>query len=204
MLVPGSGVDLQHFGKRPMNPFRSSRAPVFLFIGRILWDKGLRELIDSARWLKKTAPDAQIQVAGKADVDNLTAVGEKQLTKWIQEGVIEYLGFHEDPRQLIEEADCVVLPSYREGLPRSLLEGAAIGRPLLASDCAGCTEVVVDGVNGFIFRKKSAQSLLEAMERFLNLSFSERQQFGDAARAMAEKEFDQRLVFEKYLAATLE
>ena len=203
VLVPGSGVDLERFDKRPMNRSRSLEAPVFLFIGRILWDKGLQELIDSARQLKKTIPDAQIQIAGKAEVDNATAVGEVQLTKWIQEGVVEYLGFHEDPRTLIENADCIVLPSYREGLPRSLLEGAAMGRPLLASDCVGCTEVVVDGVNGFIFRKKSAQSLLEAMERFIALSFSERQQFGNAARALAEKKFDQKMVFERYLAMTV-
>ena len=203
VLVPGSGVDLERFDKRPMNRSRSLEAPVFLFIGRILWDKGLQELIDSARQLKKTIPDAQIQIAGKAEVDNATAVGEVQMTKWIQEGVVEYLGFHEDPRALIENADCIVLPSYREGLPRSLLEGAAMGRPLLASDCVGCTEVVVDGVNGFIFRKKSAQSLLEAMERFIALSFSERQQFGNAARALAEKKFDQKMVFERYLAMTV-
>ena len=117
----------------------------------------------------------------------MTAVGEGQLTELADEGVIEYLGFHSDPRGLIENADCVVLPSYREGLPRSLLEGAAIGRPLLASDCVGCTEVVVDGVNGFLFRKKNTQSLLRAMEKFAHLSISERQRFGDAARAIAEK-----------------
>ena len=78
-----------------------------------------------------------------------------------------------------------------------------MGRPLLASDCVGCTEIVVDGVNGFIFRKKSAKSLLEAMERFLALSFSERQQFGDAARVLAEKNFDQKIVFDRYLAMTV-
>jgi len=202
VLIPGSGLDLYHYSQRPIKRTRSQDAPVFLYIGRVLWDKGIGEFVESARKLKETHPGAQCQIAGKVDVDNVTAIGKSQVIKWENEGVIKYLGFHHDPRGFIEDADCVVLPSYREGLPRSLLEGAAMGRPLLASDCPGCTDVVMDGVNGFVFRKKSAESLLSAMRRFIKLSFSERQQIGAAGRKIVEDRFDQSLVHEAYLKVT--
>lgn len=197
--VPGSGVNLQHFEPHDLPVSISGGEPVFLLVARLLWDKGVGEFVEAARLLKSRFPIARFCLLGDVAAANRTAISEQQVQEWVQEGVIDYLGTVADVRPLIAQADCVVLPSYREGLPRSLLEAAAMGRPLIATDVTGCREVVEDGVNGFLCTVKDADSLAQAMERFMKLPREAIVDMGKASRAMVEQRFDERLVVEKYL-----
>jgi glycosyltransferase involved in cell wall biosynthesis len=199
-LVPGSGIDLARFQPARSKPearddFR------FLLIARLLWDKGVREYVDAARVIRAIEPTVRCQILGFVDVDNRTAVPRATLDRWVAEGWIEYLGSTDDVRPFIEQADCVVLPSYREGLPRTLVEGSAMGKPLVASDVPGARAVVDDGVTGYLCQVRSARSLADAMLRMVRLSSVEREQMGAAGRRKVEREFSQAIVIERYLAA---
>lgn len=132
-LLPGSGVDLQRFVPPPRTPRPPDRT-MFLFVGRLLGDKGVRELAEAARLVRQRYPQVSFQLLGFLDARNRTAISREELTTWVADGTFEYLGSASDVRPFLVEADAVILPSYREGLPRSLLEAAAMGRPLLASD----------------------------------------------------------------------
>jgi hypothetical protein len=147
------------------------------------------------------APDSRFHLLGFLDVPNRTAVTRSEVDAWVTEGLIEYLGSSDDVRPFIAAADCVVLPSYREGLPRVLLEGSAMGRPLIASDVPGCRDVVEDGRNGFLCKVRDPASLAEAMLRMMQLPLEERLAMGDAARRKVETEFDERIAVGRYLDA---
>jgi glycosyltransferase involved in cell wall biosynthesis len=198
-LLPGSGVDINLF--QPQECDAASGGVRFLLAGRLLWDKGVCEFIEAARAVRRVVPDARFQILGFADVENRTAVPRAALDQWVNEGLVEYLGHSDDVRPFIAAADCVVLPSYREGLPRVLLEAAAMAKPLIATDVPGCQHVVEDGRNGFLCAARSSGSLAEAMLRMAALSSDERRAMGTAGRARVEAEFDERIVIERYLAA---
>jgi glycosyltransferase involved in cell wall biosynthesis len=196
-LIPGSGVDLKRFRPAPLPP-----GPVrFLFVGRLLGDKGVRELVAAARQVRRTHPDVQVQLLGPIDGDNRTGITCSEVESWVAEGVIEYQGETDDVRPFIADAAAMILPSYREGVPRSLLEGAAMGRPLIVTDVPGCREVVEDGVTGFLCRARDPASLALAMGRLADLPAAERYRMGSAARAKIEKGFSEERVIEAYLNA---
>ena len=198
-LLPGSGVDLAFFAPsdapRAPGPFR------FLFIGRLLWDKGVREFIDAARLVRRQFPEARFALLGFVDSANRTAVDRAELDSWVGEGLVEYLGASDDVRPHILRADCVVLPSYREGLPRALLEGAAMAKPLIATDVPGCRDVVRQGENGLLCAVRDSNALARAMMQMISMTEAERAHIGRRGRAHVEANFDQRLVSELYLAA---
>jgi len=214
-LLPGSGVDLRHFA--PMaNPSTDGQDSivgqqpfVFLFIGRLLGDKGLMELVQAFELLQQQLvrearsglPAACLKILGPDGGTNPTAITSQLLSQWRQDPRLELLGHVEDPRPCIVQADCVVLPSYREGTPRSLLEAAAMGRPLIATDVPGCREVVRDGQNGLLCRVKDPQDLARVMLTMMKLSDAQRQAMGLASRQLAEAVFDENRVVEKYLQA---
>ena len=188
-LVAGSGVDLVRFApveKADDGQFR------FLLIARLLRDKGIVEFVEAARQLRARHPKARFQLLGGGGGDNPSAVPDAELERWAAESIVELLGANDDVRPFIAAADCVVLPSYREGLPRSLLEGSAMARPLIASDVPGCSHVVEDGVTGLLCEVRSADSLAAAMERMINLAVADRAAMGAAGRRKVEAEFDQR------------
>lgn len=195
-VVPGSGVDLAHFV-----PTELPSSPRFLMIGRLLRDKGVREYVGAAEMLSKRVPAARFALLGDVDPHNPTAITEQELQTWVARGVVDYLGAVADVRPFIREASAIVLPSYREGLPRALLEGAAMARPLVAADVPGCRAVVREGVTGFLCHACDAASLAAAMERLATVGHDERLRMGLEARRMVEAEFDQRLVVDAYLAA---
>lgn len=201
-LLPGSGVDLVRFAPNVDNA-NGARPIRFLLLARLLWDKGVGEYVEAARLVRAAFALRGVAVdfclAGQADVGNPTAVPRATLEAWQAEGVVRYLGFVEDVRPLIAEADVVVLPSYREGTPRALLEAAAMARPLIATDVPGCREAVVAGSTGLLCEARSAASLAAAMTRMLELSAEERADMGLAGRAMVEARFDERLVHRAYL-----
>lgn len=199
-LLPGSGIDLSAFSPAPAAG-ATGAGPTFLLIARLLWDKGVREYVEAARIVRSQIAGARFQILGFLDVANRTAVSRDDVQQWIAEGVIEYLGEADDVRPYIGAADCIVLPSYREGLPRALLEGAAMGKPLVATDVPGCRQVVDDGQNGYLCAARDAASLAKAMKKIVALSVSEREAMGSAGRAKVAAEFDERVVIQHYLDA---
>lgn len=200
-LLPGSGVDLSHFNPDYIPSGKGGRPVHFVLIARLLWDKGIGEYVEAVRKLKQHWPDVQCQLVGPTGIQNKTAITPEIIQQWQQEGVIDYLGKTEDVREVMAQADCVVLPSYREGLSRVLLEAAAMGKPMIATDVPGCRQIVRHGINGFVCQPRNAVDLAKQMRRFMDLSGDERQQMGRASRAIAEQEYGEQLVFDRYLCA---
>jgi glycosyltransferase involved in cell wall biosynthesis len=196
-VLPGSGIDLDGFAPAPP----AAGPAVFLFIGRLLRDKGIAEFVEAARLVRSAMPAARFQLLGPIDEGNRTAVGRTQLDSWVEEGVIEYLGTTDDVRPFVAASTAVVLPSYREGLPRSLLEAAAMARPLIATDVPGCRQVVEHEVNGYLCGVRDAGSLAAAMRRLAELPAAARLAMGAAARGKVQDEFSETLVVAAYLDA---
>lgn len=195
-LLPGSGVDLVHFAPTPYPG--NVKAPVFLMIGRLLGDKGVAEFVAAADLVKRRFPHARFQLLGPFGTDNRSGLGAKEVEQWTSRNLIEYLGETSDVRPHISAADCVVLPSYREGSPRSLLEAAAMARPLIATDVPGCRSVVEDERTGYLCRAKDPESLAEAVERLLDLPVAERAEMGERGRQKMKREYDQSIVIDVY------
>ncbi len=199
-IIPGSGIDLDHF--RPAAA-TGNDSTTFLFIGRLLTDKGVREYLDAAKLVKTQHPEVRLQMLGPIE-PHPKAVPNAILREHEASGHVELLGSTDDVRPYIARADCVVLPSYREGLPRVLVEAAAMARPVIASDVPGCRDVVEDGVTGYLCEVKSAESLASAMSRFVRNSSEERAAMAQAARWKAEREFGDEHVLDAYLNALAE
>ena len=198
-LLHGEGVDLGDYAFQPLpraNP--QTEGFFFVLIGRLLWDKGVAEYVDAARRLREKYPYAHFQLLGPVGVDNPSAITLDEVQAWQREGVIDYLGEAHDVRAFIGNADCVVLPSYREGVPRTLMEASAMGRPIVATDVPGCREVVENGVTGLLCEVKSADSLAQQLERLLLSSHMARAEMGVAGRAKVAREFDENAVVERY------
>lgn len=196
-LLPGSGIDLARFAPQPPPP---GSGPVFLMIARLIRDKGVFEFVEASRLVRARHPDARFQLLGPVDAQNRTAISRSTLDDWVCEG-LEYLGETQDVRPYIARADCLVLPSYREGAPRTLIEAAAMARPAIASDVPGCRSVVDHCVTGYLCEVRSGKSLAEACERFIGLSEAERDAMSRAARSKMEREFAQEQVVEAYRRA---
>jgi glycosyltransferase involved in cell wall biosynthesis len=197
--IPGSGIDLHFFSWVPSFP-QNGRNFRFLLIARLLWDKGVGEYVAAARLVRQRFTSAEFCLLGFVDVQNPAAISREQVEAWVAEGVVNYLGATDDVRPHIAAADCVVLPSYyREGVPRSLLEAAAMGRAIVTSNAVGCREVVEDGVNGFLCQPRDAADLAEKLERMIELSPAARAEMGRKGREKMEREFDERIVIDRYL-----
>ncbi|HEY0027541.1 MAG TPA: glycosyltransferase family 4 protein [Allosphingosinicella sp.] len=200
-LLPGSGIDITRFRADEGDGPAEARPFTFLLIARLLWDKGVGEYVEAARIVRRALPDTRFQLLGFLDVPNRTAVARSDVEGWVAEGLIDYLGASDDVRPHIAASDCVVLPSYREGLPRTLLEAGAMAKPLIATDVPGCRHVVAEGVNGFLCEARDAASLADAMMRMARLPQAERAKLGVAGRARIEAEYDEKLVIARYLEA---
>jgi len=195
-LLPGSGIDLGKFSPVPLPNNTRIR---FLLIARMLWDKGVGEFVEAARLLNQRGIRAEFCLLGFLDVQNPAAISRKQVDDWVVEGAVRYLGVSDNVRQEIAQADCIVLPSYREGTPRTLLEAAAMARPIVSTNAVGCREVVEDGHNGFLCRTKDAHDLAEQMARIAEMTPAEREAMGMRGREKVEREFDEQIVIKKYL-----
>lgn len=194
--VPGSGIDLVRFSSRP---YPKNPAPVFLLIARLLWDKGIGEYIAAARKVKQDYPQVRFQLLGPLGVINRTAISRIQMDEWVEEGVVEYLGETDNIIPYIEAVDCVVLPSYREGISRTLLEAAASARPIVTTDAVGCRDVVDDGVTGFLCRVSDSDDLAAKLSLVVEMSLEDRARMGLMGRNKVEQEFSQQIVFDRYL-----
>ncbi len=184
VVVNGSGVEVVDFAVRAMPAGRT----VFLMIGRLLGDKGVREYAAAAKLVRKTYPDVRCLLVGWID-DNPDSIVESELDSWVAEGDIEFLGRLEDVRPAIASCNVYVLPSYREGTPRTVLEAMAMGRPVITTDAPGCRETVVDGENGFLIPTKSVDALVVAMKHFVDDPFLA-QKMGARSRLIAVNKYD--------------
>lgn len=195
-LLPGSGIDLVRFAAADLP--NATEPPVFLMIARLLRDKGVIEFVEAARQVKARAPQARFQLLGAIGSENRTAIGASMVRAWQRDGLIEHLGTTPDVRPYIDKAQCVVLPSYREGAPRTLIEAAAMARPLIATDVPGCRAVVEDGVTGFLCQVRSGDSLADACLRFLEMPQDTKAAMGQNGRRKMERDFDEAIVVASY------
>lgn len=195
-LLPGSGINLSQFNPQPrVNGGKFT----FLMISRIIKDKGIYEYVNMAKRAKANNIDARFQLLGETDVSHRRGIRNEEVDGWNKEGIIEYLGVTDHVHDVIKNVDCVVLPSYREGTPKTLLEGAAMGKPLIATDVAGCRQVVIEGKNGFLCKVKDDESLYEAVNKMYQLSHEDLTRMGSNGREYIEKNYDEKLVIKKYL-----
>jgi glycosyltransferase involved in cell wall biosynthesis len=184
VVVNGSGVDLDKFVF--ISPLKVK--PVFLLIARLIGDKGIREFVQAAQLIQRSYPDCRFLLVGGLD-SNPDAISQIELDDWIHNGMVEYLGRLDDVRPAIARASVYVLPSYREGTPRSVLEAMAMGRAIITTDAPGCRETVIDGENGFLVPVKSVDALVDAMTRFIedpDLAV----RMGKRSREIAEEKYD--------------
>lgn len=195
--LPGSGVDLELFRPAPF-PRRPPDAPVFLLVARMLWDKGVGDYVAAARKVRTAFPNAEFRLLGMLDSDNPSAISRRQMEEWVATGVVRYLGVTDDVAAHLADADCVVLPSYREGVPRVLLEAAAMARPVITTDVPGCRDTVVHRKTGFLCRPADEQDLAEKMVALIALTTVQRQAMGRLGRALVERSFDERFVLARY------
>lgn len=204
--LPGSGVDTEWFApdkcsfsllkkeEDKLQPF------IFLLSARLLWDKGIGEYVAAARRLIEDGATVEFWLLGFFDEENPAAIPASVVEAWTGEGVIRYLGRADDVRPVVAQADCVVLPSYyREGVPRSLLEAASMGKPIITTDAVGCRETVEDGVTGYLCRPRDAEDLADKMRRMVNASREAIEEIGRKGREKMMREFDERIVIDLYL-----
>jgi len=183
VLINGSGIDLEVYRSAPY-PEKFT----LLLIARLIKDKGIFEYIEAARIIREKFPEVRFNLVGFID-KNPSAISEYDLQNWVKNGTIKYLGRLSDVRPAIADSSVYILPSYREGTPRSVLEAMAMSRPVITTDTPGCRETVVDGENGFLIPVKNVQKLVEAIEYFIN-NPADIESMGKVSRQMAEEKYD--------------
>lgn len=194
-VINGSGIDLNKFKFSPLDNISEFK---FVLIGRLIIDKGINEFVEAANKIKKNYPMTKFLLIGPSSFNDRGAIKLETINKWKKEGCIEYIGESKNVIKHIQDASCVILPSYREGISKVLLEASAIGRPIITCDVPGCKDIVIDNHNGFLCKPRNAIDLKIKIKQFLSLPFSKRQDMGLKARERVEKYFSHEEVFKKY------
>ena len=195
-LVQGSGIDLNHFAP---SAFKRNKEFTFLLISRLITDKGIFEYISAIKKLKQQGKNFKFQLMGAPDALHTRGIKTSTIKSWIDAGTVEYLGTTDDVRPYINAADCIVLPSYREGTPRTLLEAASSSKPIIATDVPGCHQIVTHEVNGLLCKMKDADDLAEKMNTMGCLDDSTLMEYGRNGRQKVEADYDEKLVINKYV-----
>ncbi len=195
-MLPGSGIDLAYF--EYCQPEIAMPLKI-LMIARVIEEKGVREYVEAARLLKEEGAAVVFSLMGEHDEDHSRSINREELDEWVSEELIHYLPHSPEVKEKLRENEIVALPSYREGTPRTLLEGAAVGRTLLTSNVPGCREVVQDGYNGFLFEVKNPKSLASKVKLYMALSTEEKLELAKKSRKLVEEKFDVNLVIKKYV-----
>lgn len=191
-IIPGSGVNTEFFS---LLPYPNDETIEFVYISRIMKEKGIDQYLDAAKYITKKYPNTKFHVVGFCEEDY-----EKKLYELHKQGIIRYHGFQSDVRKFYKMSHCTVHPTYYpEGISNVLLESAACGRPIITTDRVGCREVVDDGINGFLVQQKNTKDLIEKIEQFIHLSYQEKENLGLEGRKKVEKEFDRRIVVDAYM-----
>jgi glycosyltransferase involved in cell wall biosynthesis len=202
-ILPGSGVDIDRFA--PIENKTKDGVFKFLLIARMLWNKGVGEYVNAAKLIKEKNPDVEFRLLGFLNVENNSAISKEQMQKWVDAKYVNYLGVSDNVKYEISKVDCMVLPSfYREGTPRVLLESASMAKPIITTDSVGCRDVVDNGVNGFLCEVKNSKDLAEKMENMMSLTTEKRDAMGQAGRNKMIIEFDESIVFDKYVSSISE
>jgi glycosyltransferase involved in cell wall biosynthesis len=194
ILIRGSGTRLADFNPAPSN----NGSPVVLLPARMLWTKGVAEFVEAARMLRARGCSASFVLAGAGDPGNPANIEDRQLRAWNTEGVVEWIGHQSDVARLLKETDIVVLPSYLEGLPKTIVDAAAAGRPCVTTDVPGCRDAIIDGVTGLLCRARDAEDLAEKIALLL-ANPDLRSEMSRQARLFAEREFNLERVIEQHL-----
>ncbi|WP_174865993.1 glycosyltransferase family 4 protein [Pectobacterium polaris] len=195
-LLPGSGVNVDDFSyQRKAVP--SNQGLCFLMIARVIADKGVREFIGAANYIKPKYPNCRFVLVGDCNSNNKTSFSKETIDEWRNQGVVEIVGHQDDIKNWIYTSDVVVLPSYREGMPRTILEAASCGRPAIVSDVPGCRQAVVPNETGWLCESHSVESLASCIEYCLHLSEEDIIKFGHNARVRAETKFSEEIVINK-------
>jgi glycosyltransferase involved in cell wall biosynthesis len=199
--VPGSGIDYEFYSPREKK--NKNGKFVFIFIGRLVKDKGILEYVEAAKKLSKKLTSVEFQVLGPIWSQNLknNTVSESELKHWVDEGMIKYLGESKDIRDYLAEADCLVLPSYREGMSNVLLEAASMEKPCITTDATGCRDIVENGLTGYLCQVQDVLGLVKTMESMYYLPEKQREIMGKNARNKVIREFDKKIVVNAYLKA---
>ena len=190
--VKGCGVNTTYFHPYPNQ--KVNEAMVFSFVGRLLYDKGVKEFVEAARIIKLRHPNTRFWLVGELDPDNPATVEKDELIEWVDSDIVYYHGFQRDVRPFISKSDCVVLPSYREAIPRTITEAMAMAKPVITTDTAGCREAVDVEVNGYLAKLRDANDLAESMQKIISLTEEERKSMGQAGRNIVMNQFDDRLI----------
>jgi glycosyltransferase involved in cell wall biosynthesis len=198
-LLPGSGVDLNRYRPELTKNHSKPGELRFILIARMIRDKGVYEYIEAAKVVHSHYPYVQFNLLGFLGVENPTAVSHEQINEWNKLSFIHYLGEAKDVREFISQSDCVVLPSYREGTPKALLEAAAMAKPIITTNVPGCKEVVDDSVNGYLVEVKNTKDLAKKMCKMIELTEVERKEMGRCGRIKMERQFNEEIVFSAYL-----
>src|SRR5690554_6179104 len=191
-VIPGSGVNTKYYS---LQAYPHDETIVFMFISRIMKEKGIDEYLKAAEYIKVKHPNAIFQVLGFCEGDY-----ETRLENMHGKGLIDYRGMQDNVKEFYRLSHCVVHPTfYPEGMSNVLLEDAATGRPIITTNRSGCREIVEDGINGYVVEQRSSEDLIDKIEKFISLSYEEKKMMGLAARAKVEREFDRQIVVEAYL-----
>lgn len=188
-IILGTGIDTERF--IPVPPPNS--IPLTILPSRMIWDKGVGEFVEAARMIRESGVKARFALVGNNDIGNPTCIPFEKLTQWQKEGNVEWWGWQDDVATVISMCHIVCLPSYREGLPKILIEAASCGRPIVTTDVPGCREVVKDGINGYLVPPKNADKLKEALLKLIE-SEEKRSEMGKASRNFAEQQFSNQII----------
>jgi glycosyltransferase involved in cell wall biosynthesis len=195
-VIPGSGVDTDKFTPVDVDTDGIFR---FLLVARVIQDKGIFEYIDAAYILKNKYSNIEFGLLGELNSINRTAISKKKILELHNDGVINYLGRTDNVRKQLANVDCVVLPSYREGSPRSLMEASSMAIPIITTDVVGCRQVIDDGVTGLLCQVRDSPDLALKMEEILNMTENDREYMGKLGRKKMLKEFDESIVINEYM-----
>lgn len=190
-LLPGSGVNLEHFA---FQEYPGAETCNFVFISRIMKEKGINEYLGAAEAIKQRYPEARFHICGFCEEEF-----EDRLEKMQRAGIIEYHGMVQDVRTVLKDMHCSVLPSYHEGMSNVLLESAATGRPLIATDVPGCRECLEDGKSGFLVKAGNTGDLIDKMEMFIQIPYEQKKEMAAAARKRVEELFDRQQIIDAYI-----
>ena len=195
ILIPGSGVDLKHY---KFSKLKKNKKIRFILVSRILKEKGILEYLKVAKNLHNKK-NCEFHLLGPFIQDNKSTISKKIIDDLHNKKIIKYLGFVKNIKPYVKNSDCVVLPSYREGTPRSLLEACSMGRPIITTDVPGCRNVIRNNINGFKCLPRSSKSLESSIKKFINLTYRQKVKMSLSARKLVEQKFDEKIIISKYI-----